>query len=123
MKEAIHLSLQSVEGAPQPRRHVEVGTCNLGHSSDEQPAVGAGEKQRRPKAEVGDEVAVGTRDAFDQAVQAQPSEVVAHLALGHGAGRESERLSEELSQVMVGEPVGRQDMEHHQADSNAWVTG
>src|SRR5207244_10311631 len=74
MKEAIHLSLQSVEGAPQPRRHVEVGTCNLGHSSDEQPAVGAGEKQRRPKAEVGDEVAVGTRDALDQAVQAQPAQ-------------------------------------------------
>src|SRR5882762_1361925 len=103
MKEAIYLSLQLVEGTPQPRRHVEVGTCNLGHSSDEQPAVGAGEKQRRPKAEVGDEVAVGAVDALDQAVQAQPAQVVAHLALGHGAGRQAERLSEELSQVVIRE--------------------
>jgi hypothetical protein len=60
---------------------VEVGACSLGHSCDEQPAVGSGEKQRRPKAEVRDEVAVGAGDALDQPVESQATQVVAHLPL------------------------------------------
>ena len=58
------------------------------------------------QSEVGDAVAQGVGDAFGEAVETQPAEVVGDAALGHGARFETEQWGEESSQVAVGEPVG-----------------
>ena len=61
---------------------------------------------REPDA--GDLVAVGVRDALDEAVHAQPPQVVAHLPAGDGLGRLAEELRDEGAQVAVGETVGQE---------------
>ncbi len=48
---------------------------------------------------------------FDEAVEAEPSEVVGHLACGHGLGVDAEEGREVSAEVAVGEPVG-QESEH-----------
>ena len=66
---------------------------------------------------------MGAGDALDQAVESQAAQVVAHFPLGHGAGRQAQQRGEELSQIFVGEPVGRKDAQATSAESSAWVTG
>jgi hypothetical protein len=56
----------------------------------EQAAAHAGELDREGEPSVGDGVAVGAADAFDQAVQAQPASVVGQLSRGHGFGWQAE---------------------------------
>ena len=74
-----------------------------GERGDEQSGVGLGEDDRGAQAVLGGQVAVGVRDAFDQAVGAQSPQVVGCLSGGHGAGEESQQGREMRTQVAVGE--------------------
>ena len=56
-------------------------------------------------AVVGEQVGVGVREAFDQAVEPQPGEVVAHLVGGVGP---AEQFGHPGAQAPVGEPDGVQ---------------
>jgi hypothetical protein len=55
---------------------VESGWVRVGHAGGEEPVVDAGEELGGVQAGVGDLVAVAVRDAFDQSVHAQASQVV-----------------------------------------------
>ena len=68
----------------------------------------AGEEQRVREAGVGDLVAEGVRDAFDEPVQAQAAQVVGHLPGGHGLGGHAEEGRQDGAQVAVGEAAGQQ---------------
>jgi uncharacterized protein (DUF697 family) len=57
---------------------------------------------------VGDLVAVGAGDALDQAVLAEPAQVVGGLAGGDGAGRLAEGLGEQFAEVFAEESAGVQ---------------
>jgi hypothetical protein len=75
------------------------------------PVVDAGEEHGVAQAGAGDLVAVGVRDAFDEAVLAESAQVVGGLAGGDrsgAAGREAEVFAEEAAQVLVQEPSGVQ---------------
>ncbi len=68
----------------------------------------AGEEHGVAQAGGGDLVAVGVRDAFDQAVQAQPAEVVGGAPGRPGVAVDAEQLREVGAQVLVEEPAGVQ---------------
>ena len=68
----------------------------------------AGEEHGAAQAGGGDLVAVGAGDALDQAVLAEPAQVVGGLAGGDRAGRPAEVFGEKLPQVAVEEPAGVQ---------------
>ena len=68
----------------------------------------AGEVTGRADAGVGDLVAEGARDAFDEAVQAQPPEVVGDLPAGHEIGCLTEQGRQVAAQAGVGEAVWQQ---------------
>jgi len=73
--------------------------------------VDAGEEHGVPQAGAGDLVAVGVRDAFDEAVLAEPAKVVGGLAgcdRSGAVGRAGEVFAEQAAQVLVEEPAGVQ---------------
>ena len=80
----------------------------LGQAGDQQPLGEAGQEQCLADAGEGDLVAEGARDAFDEAVDAEPPQVVADLPAGHGLGSEPQQGREAGAQVAVGETVGQQ---------------
>ena len=61
---------------------------------------------RRPAG--GDLVAEAVRDALDEAVDAEPPQVVGELPAGHGLGVKPQQGREVVAQVAVGETVGQQ---------------
>ena len=65
-----------------------------------------GEQHGAVQPGVGDLVAVGAWDSGDQAVGAQPAEVVADLSGGELAGLGAEQAGEQAAQVAVVEPIG-----------------
>ena len=56
-------------------------------------------------------ITVGARDSFDQAVQAQPAQVVGHLARGHVIGGFAQERGPVASQVAV-RKTPRQETKH-----------
>ena len=66
----------------------------------------AGQEHRGVQAMVGDLVAVGVRDSFDQCVGAEPSQVIGHLSGADQARCQAAELGGDGTQVAVGEPVG-----------------
>ena len=71
----------------------------------------AGEEHGVAQAGAGDLVAVGVRDALDEAVLAQPAEVVGGLAgcdESGAVGRAAEVFAEQAAPVLVEEPAGLQ---------------
>ena len=67
-----------------------------------------GKEQGVREPGLGDLVAEGMRDAFDEPVLAQPPQVIRHLPRGDGLGRHAEELREDRAQVAVGEAAGKQ---------------
>ena len=80
----------------------------FGDTGLQDPVVDAGEEHGVAQAGRGDLVAVGVRDPFDEAVLAQPAQVVGGLAGGDRAWRAAEVLGEQGAQVLVEEPAGVQ---------------
>ena len=91
-----------------PRR---AGVGEFGQSGAEQVVVGVGEQQGVLEADVGDLVAAGFRDALDEAVGAEASQVVGHLPGGDVLGCLSEEGRDQDAQVTVGEPVRKQPVD------------
>ena len=89
------------------------GSGEAGQSGAQEPVVQPGEEQGPGEAGIGDLVAEGVRDAFDEPVLAQPPEVVGHLPRGDGLGGHAEELREDGAQVAVGEAAGKKP-EHAQ---------
>ena len=52
----------------------------------EKAAIGSGAEPQGSQAGVGDAIAVGLGDAFDDAVEAEATQVIGHLPLGEGLG-------------------------------------
>ena len=85
--------------------------ADLGESGAEQVVVGVGEQQRVLQPGVGDGVAAGAGDAFDEAVGAQAPQVVGHLAGGDVLGSFAEQGRDEGAQVTVGESVEQEPVD------------
>ena len=85
--------------------------ADLGESGAEQVVVGVGEQQRVLQPGVGDGVAAGAGDAFDEAVGAQAAQVVGHLAGGDVFGGRAEQGRDQGAQVTVGEPVDQEPVD------------
>jgi hypothetical protein len=83
----------------------------LGQAGQQQPGVDVAEQHRVMQPGLGQAVAVTVRDADDQPVDAQPAQVIAHLAGGDRVS--TEQSGEQGAQVAVGEPV-RVQPEHQQ---------
>ena len=84
------------------------GVGELGQAGAQEPVVDAGEEAGGAQPGVGDLVAEGVRDAFDEAVQAQPPQVVGDLPAGHEPGSLPEQGRQVAAQVGVGEAVRQQ---------------
>ena len=59
--------------------------------------MGAGEEEGSAETEVGDGVAMGLGNAFDEAVHPESAQVVSHHALGDVAGIEPEQWCDLLA--------------------------
>ena len=70
--DAVDRVVEAVELSAQRCLRVVLGE-QLGQAGSDQPGMDAGEEDRYPQAVVGDGVAVGAGEAFDQSVQAEPS--------------------------------------------------
>ena len=73
-----------------------------------QAIVKPGQKHRLSEPGAGDLVAVDVRNAFYEAVRAQPPQVITHLPAGDGLGGLAEELRDERAQVAVGETMGQE---------------
>ena len=80
----------------------------LAESGAQEPGVQAGEEEGVAEPAVGDLVPVRAGDAFDEAVDAQSSEVVGDLPAGHVLIAPAEQRREVGAEVAVGESVGQQ---------------
>jgi hypothetical protein len=80
----------------------------LGEPWAQEPCVQAGEEQGVAEPGFGGLVAVGAGDPFDEAVDAQPSEVVGDLPAGHVLIVRAVLRREVGAEVAVGEAVGQQ---------------
>lgn len=78
---------------------------NLSQAGTERSGIQTGEEERHAPTKVGDLIALRLRDAFDQAMQAQPSQVVRHLSLGEMIWGEAQERCEQRPQLMIGEPL------------------
>ena len=70
--------------------------------------MGAGEEERLAVPGGGDSVAVAVRDAFDEPVVAETSQVVGRLPAGQGVEIAPEQGCEVVPEIAVGEPAGQQ---------------
>lgn len=66
-----------------------------------------GEEQGDAQTKVGDPVAVTVRDALDEAVQAQPTQVIGHASRGIGLDGKRERLCHPGTHGGVTESLGK----------------
>jgi hypothetical protein len=99
-----------------------IGVRDNGKTVPEQPIVRAGEERRGAKAEGRDAIAPRARDSLDEPVEAESSQVVAHLALRVLAGNEAQQWSDVLTKILIGESAG-QEMEDEQRCEQSAGTG
>ena len=78
----------------------------FGDAGLQDPVVDAGEEHGVAQAGRGDLVTVGVRDPFDEAVLAEPAQIVGGLAGSDRAWPAAEVLGEQGAQVLVEEPAG-----------------
>ena len=95
-------------GCLQPGRGGRAGVSEFGQAGDQKVTGEPGEEEGLADTGGGDLVAEGAGDAADEAVDAQPPEVVGDLPAGHGLGDEPRQGREVVAQVAVGEAVGQQ---------------
>ena len=69
----------------------------------QQAGVGAREEQGDAQARRGESIAVGFRDALDDAVQAKPAQIVGHSSHGVMGWVEAQQLSQQGSHFLIGE--------------------
>ncbi len=98
--------VQLVEGRAEPGVGWGGSRDDLGQTGAEEAGVGAGEEEGATEAVPGEAVAVGVREALDQAVEAEPAEVVGHPARGELAGSKAQQWREVLALVAVAVAVG-----------------
>src|SRR6266516_388911 len=67
-------------GGAEPGVRGRAGAGDLGHAGDEEPLAQPGEEEGLADAAGGDLIPVGARDALDDAVRAEPPQVVSDLA-------------------------------------------
>lgn len=89
----IHASQGGCEWGGSGRSGVQRG-CEAG---TDESRMGAGEEERGAESGVGDVVAVRAGNTFDEAMEAEPAEVVAHLALAELVGVQAEERGEVLA--------------------------
>ena len=76
--------------------------------------VGSGEEQRGPESGVGDVVALGVWQAFDDAVEAQAAELIGHGPRPEGFGMAAAEFGQMATQI--GSAKARwQETEKHQS--------
>ena len=96
--------------------------AGVGHDGGEEPVVDPCQDQRGAQPEAGGFVAEGVGGAFDEAVEAEASQVVGHLSRGHCVWVQAQCGGEEFSQVAAGEAVGV-GAEHDQGDEQRLGNG
>jgi hypothetical protein len=99
-------SLVVVGNGAQPGRRGWVWVGEFGQPGAQKMIVSVGEEQGVLQPGVGDLVATAVGNPMDEAVRAQPPQVVGHLSGGDVFGRRAEEGREESAQGTVGEPVG-----------------
>jgi hypothetical protein len=77
-------------------------------SGTENAAVGSGAEPEGSQAGVGNAIAVGLRDAFDDAMQTEAAEVIGHLPLRKGLGWLPEQRCEVWAEIAVGKAYGKE---------------
>ncbi len=92
-----------VVGLPEPAPAGWSGAGELGEAGYQEPLGQPGEEQGDGQAVGGDLVGTAVRDAFDDLVGAEPAQVVADLAAGHGLWCFPELGGEVVPQVAAGE--------------------
>src|SRR5579875_1863718 len=73
-----NLLLKLVKAAAERAVRCGHGRQHWGQAGTENAVVSAREEERGPQAEFGNPVAVGTRNALDQAVKMEPSQLIGH---------------------------------------------
>ena len=89
-------------------KHVIHGRClwdDMRQAGTEQPGIGAGEEERHAPTEFGHLVAMSLRDPCDQAMQAQPSQVIGHLPWGEMFWEQAQEGCEQCPQLVIGEAL------------------
>ena len=86
--------IDPIDGTPQAGVEGRLGIDHGGESGPQQAVVDAAEQQRGLETRAGDVIATGAWGSLDQAVEAQPPEIVAHASLGELAGREAQQGGE-----------------------------
>lgn len=74
-------------------------------SGTDDSGVETGEEEGHAPTEVSDLITVGLGDAFDQAMQAQTSQVIGHLAWGELIWGEAQERCEQHPQLVIGETL------------------
>jgi len=102
------LLIESIEAAPE--RGVGLGKLwQYGSESGaENAAIGSCAKPQGSQAGVGNSIAVGLGNAFDDAMQAKTAQVIGHLPWGQSVGWLPEQRCEVWAQVTVGKACGEQ---------------
>src|SRR4029077_1625850 len=94
-----------------------------GQTWAQEAIVGSGEEQGDAQAEVGDEIAEAVRHALDQAMQAKPTQLVGHRALGDRrriVARQGGQMPAQIGCPEALRKLPEQD-EGMQERLNAWV--
>jgi hypothetical protein len=86
--------------------------------------IQAGEEESHAPTEVGDLVTMRVGNALDQAMQAQPSQVVSHLAWGQLIWGEAQERRQQRPQVVIGEPLRQKSKGNESIEQglDAWVS-
>src|SRR6266545_2869682 len=88
--EGVDGAVKLVEGRPEFGVGCSVGGDDLSQAGAEEAGEGAGEEEGGAEAVRSELVAVGPWEPLDQAVEAQPAEVVGHPARGELAGSKAQ---------------------------------
>jgi len=76
------LLIEFVKSASRWAREVREWGQHFAQAGTQETVIDSGEEQGRAQAEVGEAVTVLARDALDEAVRPQPTQMVGHLSGG-----------------------------------------
>lgn len=93
------LGVDFVEAAFEGSWGGAVAWEGCGETGAEKPIVGSGKEESGTQTGLGDAVALGVRQAFDHAVEAQASELVGHGAGPEGFGIAAAEVGQMVTQI------------------------
>src|SRR5512147_2126103 len=80
--------------------------CDQGEAGPQDPVIDSRAEQRGATTLSRHPIAMGPGGPFDQAVQPQSPQVIAHLTHGHVVGRLAQERGPMIPQIAAGEPTG-----------------